>query len=42
MRIYTQYEGIFICGKIKEVRRLLEQYKNKRRTVRELIMEMFN
>ncbi|MDD2553039.1 MAG: hypothetical protein PHP51_00500 [Desulfotomaculaceae bacterium] len=42
MKVYTQYEGIFICGKIKEVQRLLAQYKNKRWTVRELIMGMSN
>lgn len=42
MRIYTQHEGIFICGKIKDVRRLLCEYKDRYRTVRELIMEMFN
>lgn len=42
MRVYTQYEGIFICGKIKEVRRLLYEYKNRYRTVKELIMDLFN
>lgn len=42
MRVYTQYEGIFICGKIKEVRRLLCEYKNRYRTVKELIMDLFN
>jgi hypothetical protein len=42
MRVYNQYEGIFICGKIKEVRLLLKEYSSRYRTVRELIMELYN
>ncbi|MBP7331168.1 MAG: hypothetical protein BWY65_01950 [Firmicutes bacterium ADurb.Bin373] len=42
MRVYTQYDGIFICGKIKEVRLLLSEYSSRYRTVRELITELFN
>ncbi len=42
MKVYTQYDRIFICGKIKEVRRLLRQYRNKHLTIKELIMGMLN
>jgi len=42
MRVYTQREGIFICGKIKEVRLLLGEYSSRYRTVRELVMELLN
>lgn len=42
MRVYTQREGIFICGKIKEVRLLLSEYNSRYRTIREMIMELFN
>ncbi len=42
MKIYTQREGIFICGKIKEVRHLLLNYSSRFRTVKELIREIVN
>ncbi|MEG3070533.1 MAG: hypothetical protein RQM92_06565 [Candidatus Syntrophopropionicum ammoniitolerans] len=29
MKIYIQNEGLFICGRIKEVRELLIHYKNE-------------
>jgi hypothetical protein len=37
VKVYTRLDGIFICGKIKEVRRLLQLYAGRHRTVRELI-----
>ena len=38
VRVYTQADGIFICGKIREVRRLLQLYACRYRTVQELIL----
>jgi hypothetical protein len=40
VKVYTQLEGIFICGKIKEVRRLLLLYARRYRTVKELIANL--
>jgi len=42
MKIYTQREGIFICGKIKEVRHLLMAYTRRYRTVKEWIDSNIN
>lgn len=42
MRMYAQGEGIFICGKIKEVRLLLLTYARRYRTVKELIRDLLN
>ncbi|MFX4260948.1 Z-ring formation inhibitor MciZ [Pelotomaculum propionicicum] len=42
MKVYTQQEGFFICGKIKEVRLLLSEYSKRYRTVKEMIIELFN
>ena len=42
MKVYTQSDGIFICGKIKEVRLLLKNYSGRFRTVKELIREIIN
>ncbi len=42
MKIYVQKEGIFICGKIKEVRLLLQKYSSRYRTVKEMIKEVLN
>jgi hypothetical protein len=42
MKVYTQKEGIYICGKIKEVRLLLLNYSGRFRTVKELIREIVN
>jgi len=42
MKVYTQRDGIFICGKIKEVRLLLLDYSGRFRTVKELIREIVN
>ncbi len=42
MKIYVQEEGVFICGKIKEVRHLLSSYGRKYRTVKELITGILN
>jgi len=38
VRVYTQADGVFICGKIREVRRLLQLYACRYRTVQELIV----
>jgi len=37
VKVYNQREGIYICGKIKEVRHLLKKYARRFRTVKELI-----
>lgn len=37
MNLYVQKEGIFLCGKIKEVRLLLLAYARSHRTVKEMI-----
>lgn len=42
MRIYVQGEGIFICGKIKEIRLLLLAYAGRYRTVQEMIRALLN
>lgn len=42
MKVYTQREGIFISGKIKEVRLLLLHYSGRFRTVKELIRDIVN
>jgi hypothetical protein len=42
MKICAQEEGIFICGKIKEVRLLLSAYTSRYRTVKELIGQLLN
>ncbi len=38
IRVYARANGIFICGKIREVRRLLQFYACRYRTVQELIV----
>lgn len=42
VRVYTQQNGIFISGKIKEVRRLLSEYARRYRTVKEVIKKTQN
>lgn len=42
MKVYAQGEGIFFCGKIKEIRSLLEAYARRYRTVHELIKGILN
>lgn len=42
MKIYTQRKGIFICGKIKEIRPLLLAYASRYRTVKEWIDSKIN
>jgi len=42
MKIYTQREGIFICGKIKEIRPLLLAYARRYRTIKEWIESIIN
>ncbi|OPX83767.1 MAG: hypothetical protein A4E53_04369 [Pelotomaculum sp. PtaB.Bin104] len=37
MRVYTQTNGFYICGKIKEARLLLAEYARRYRTVKEMI-----
>lgn len=37
-KLYIQKEGVFICGKPKEIRRLLKTCASKYRTVKELII----
>ncbi len=37
MKVYCQKEGVYISGKIKEVRHLLKKYARRFRTVEELI-----
>jgi hypothetical protein len=42
MKIYVQEEGIFISGKMKEIRYLLSSYARKYRTLKELITVNLN
>ncbi|MCL6634518.1 MAG: Z-ring formation inhibitor MciZ [Peptococcaceae bacterium] len=42
MKIYAQGDGVFFCGKIKEVRLLLRACARRYRTVQELISGMLN
>ncbi len=42
MQIHVQADGIFICGKIKEVRQLLLEYAYSYRTISELILNKLN
>lgn len=42
IRFYVQKEGVFICGKPKEIRRLLSNYANRYRTVKEMITQHLN
>ncbi|MDD4168954.1 MAG: Z-ring formation inhibitor MciZ [Desulfotomaculaceae bacterium] len=42
MRVYTQQNGIFISGKIKEARLLLAEYARRYRTVKEMIKKTMN
>ncbi|MDD3654242.1 MAG: Z-ring formation inhibitor MciZ [Desulfotomaculaceae bacterium] len=42
MRIYTQQNGLFISGKIKEARLLLAEFARRYRTVKELIKKIQN
>lgn len=41
-KLYVQKEGVIICGKPKEVRRLLKNCSSKYRTVKELITSNLN
>lgn len=42
MKVYVQKDGIFICGKIKEVRLLLQKYSRRYRTVKKMIGGLLN
>ncbi|HBC94093.1 MAG TPA: hypothetical protein DCZ10_14640 [Pelotomaculum sp.] len=42
VRLYVQKGGVFICGKPKEIRRLLKTYASRYRTVKELITHNLN
>ncbi len=42
VRLYVQKGGVFICGKPKEIRRLLKTYASRYRTVEELITHNLN
>ncbi|HOV78781.1 MAG TPA: Z-ring formation inhibitor MciZ [Bacillota bacterium] len=42
MKVYAQKDGIFVCGKIKEVRLLLRAYAGRYRTLSELLLNLIN
>jgi len=42
VRLYVQKGGVFLCGKPKEIRRLLQTYASRYRTVKELITHNLN
>lgn len=42
VRFYVQKEGVFICGKPKEIRRLLSNYASRYRTVKDMIRQHLN